>query len=90
MKSKLDEEEHARLMEENRLENEKTAQLREERLKIEAVKTQERVMTTLIKKEQENKIFEAQVDTFLQQQKVNCVENCLGFFRLKFNLYIVL
>nr|CAG4651404.1 EOG090X0FQ9 [Simocephalus serrulatus]SVE94560.1 EOG090X0FQ9 [Simocephalus serrulatus] len=69
MKSKLDEEEHARLMEENRLENEKTAQLREERLKIEAVKTQERVMTTLIKKEQENKIFEAQVDTFLQQQK---------------------
>lgn len=71
MKIKLEEEEHARLVEENRLENEITARLREERLQKEAEKTRGKVLATLIKREQEDKIYEAQVDTFLQQQKVN-------------------
>lgn len=71
MRSKLEEEEHARLMEENRLENETIAQIREERLKLEGEKTQQKVMATLIKKEQEDRIFEAKMETFIQQQKVN-------------------
>nr|CAG4637425.1 EOG090X0FQ9 [Ceriodaphnia reticulata]SVE73252.1 EOG090X0FQ9 [Ceriodaphnia reticulata] len=69
MKHKTEEEEHVRLMEENRLENEKTAKLREERLKIEAEKTREKVLASLIVKEQENKLYEAQIEAFLQQQK---------------------
>ena len=70
MKHKYEEEEHIRLMEENRLENEKIAKLREERLKIEAEKTRERVLASLIVKEAETKLFEAEIDSFLQQQKV--------------------
>ncbi len=39
-------------MEENRLENEKTAALREKRLKEEAEKTRSKVLESLLKKEQ--------------------------------------
>nr|CAG4647478.1 EOG090X0FQ9 [Megafenestra aurita]SVE92712.1 EOG090X0FQ9 [Megafenestra aurita] len=68
MKVKLEEEEHARLMEVNRLENEKTSRLREERLAIEAEKTREKVLSSLIKTEKENQILEAKAEAFLQKQ----------------------
>lgn len=71
MKVKLEEEEHARLMEVNRLENEKTSRLREERLAIEAEKTREKVLSSLIKTEKENQILEAKAEAFLQKQIVS-------------------
>ena len=75
MKHKLEEEEHRRLMEENHLENLKTAKLREERLRIEADKTREKVLATLLKKEEEDKLFQSKMETFLQQQMVCLVAN---------------
>lgn len=71
------------LMEENRLENENTAKLREERLKVEAEKTRERVLNSLILKEKENKLFESQIEDFLQQQKVS-------FSKFLFNLTCII
>nr|SVE77308.1 EOG090X0FQ9 [Daphnia lumholtzi]SVE77926.1 EOG090X0FQ9 [Daphnia lumholtzi]SVE78556.1 EOG090X0FQ9 [Daphnia lumholtzi]SVE79184.1 EOG090X0FQ9 [Daphnia lumholtzi] len=68
MKHRLEDQEHERLMEENRLENEKTAMLREERLKIQAEKTQQNVLASLIKKEGEAKQHEIQIEDFLTKQ----------------------
>nr|SVE88958.1 EOG090X0FQ9 [Daphnia sinensis] len=68
MKHRLEDQEHERLMEENRLENEKTAMLREERLKIQAEKTQKNVLASLIKKEREAKQHEIQIEDFLTKQ----------------------
>lgn len=70
MKHRLEDQEHERLMEENRLENEKTAMLREERLKIQAEKTQQNVLASLIKKEGEAKLHEIQIEDFLTKQMV--------------------
>lgn len=75
MKHKLEEEEHRRLMEENHLENLKTAKLREERLRIEADKTREKVLATLLKKEEEDKLFQSKMEAFLEQQMVCLVAN---------------
>nr|SVE74503.1 EOG090X0FQ9 [Daphnia barbata] len=68
MKHRLEEEEHSRLMEENHLENEKTAILREERLKMQAEKTQKYVLASLIKKEKEAGLHDIQIEAFLAKQ----------------------
>nr|SVE75449.1 EOG090X0FQ9 [Daphnia dolichocephala] len=68
MKHRLEEEEHNRLMEENRLENEKTAILREERLKMQAEKTQKDVLASLIKKEKEARLHDIQIEAILAKQ----------------------
>lgn len=70
MKHRLEEEEHIRLMEENRLENEKTAKLREEKLKIQAEKKRENILASLINKEEETRLYEIQIEAFLEKQKV--------------------
>lgn len=70
MKHRSEDEEHIRLMEENRLENEKTAVLREEKLKIKAEKSRENILASLIKKEEESRLHEIQIEAFLEQQKV--------------------
>jgi len=57
-------------MEENRFENEKIALEREERLKIEAEKTRERVLSTLIKKEKEAELYKSKLIHFIETQKV--------------------
>jgi len=57
-------------MEENRFENEKIAFEREERLKIEAEKTRERVLSTLIKKEKEAELYKSKLIHFIETQKV--------------------
>ena len=57
-------------MEENCLENERTAKLREERLKVQAEKTRASVLASLIKKEEESRLHEIQIEAFLEQQKV--------------------
>ena len=59
-----------KLMEENCLENERTAKLREERLKVQAEKTRASVLASLIKKEEESRLHEIQIEAFLEQQKV--------------------
>lgn len=70
MKIKLEEEEHNRLMMLNQEENARIAQLREERLKQQAKKVAERVLSSLLKKEEEKKIFEGKVESFLESQQV--------------------
>lgn len=57
-------------MEENRLENEKIALEREERLKVEAEKTRERVLSSLIKKEKEEQLYKSKLVHFIETQKV--------------------
>ena len=70
MKHKFEDEEHMKLMEENCLENERTAKLREDRLKVQAEKTRASVLASLIKKEEESRLHEIQIEAFLEQQKV--------------------
>nr|SVE76082.1 EOG090X0FQ9 [Daphnia hispanica] len=70
MKHRLEDQEHEQLMEENRVENEKIAMLREERLKIQAEKTQKNVLASLIKKEGETKLHGIQMEAFLAKQMV--------------------
>nr|SVE83961.1 EOG090X0FQ9 [Daphnia pulex] len=69
MKHRLEDEEHIRLMEENRQENEKTAKLREEKLKIQAEKTRENILASLINKEEETRLYEIRIEAFLEKQK---------------------
>lgn len=57
-------------MEENRLENEVTANLREERLKAQLEKTAERALKALSKKQEEEGLFDLNVERFVQQQQV--------------------
>nr|SVE73880.1 EOG090X0FQ9 [Daphnia atkinsoni] len=68
MKHRLEAQEHERLMEENRLENEKVSMLREERLKIQAEKTQQYVLASLMKKEGDVKLHDVQMEAFLAKQ----------------------
>nr|CAG4643563.1 EOG090X0FQ9 [Ilyocryptus agilis] len=68
-KLKLEEDEHLRLMEENRLENEKTAALRNERLKVEAEKMREKVLASLIKKEENDRIVIEMFSNFIEKHK---------------------
>lgn len=70
LKLRLEDEEHARLVEENRLENEKTAALREIRLKAEAEQTQKKVLASLLQAEKEKEMYQAEFESFLQLQKV--------------------
>ena len=70
LKLQLEDEEHARLVEENRLENEKTAALREIRLRKAAEETQKKVLSSLVKAEKEKEGYLADFEAFLQQQKV--------------------
>nr|CAG4636589.1 EOG090X0FQ9 [Eubosmina coregoni]SVE70121.1 EOG090X0FQ9 [Eubosmina coregoni] len=69
LKLKQEDEEHARLMEENRLENEKTAKKREERWTVEAEKTRERVISSLVKKEQQEELYKSKLGEFIEMQK---------------------
>lgn len=69
-KHRLEDQEHEQLMEENRLENEKISMLREERLKIQAEKTQQYVLASLIKKEGDAKLHDVQMEAFLEKQMV--------------------
>lgn len=71
MQHKLEEEEHLRLMEENRLENEKTAKLREERLKAQAEKTAEKALRALSKKQKDDELFDFSLEKFVKEQQVS-------------------
>nr|CAG4635125.1 EOG090X0FQ9 [Alona affinis] len=69
LKLRLENEEHARLMEENELENQKTAALREIRLRAQAEETQKKVMASLIHAEKEKEMHQAEFEAFLELQK---------------------
>merc|ERR1712035_224908 len=69
LKLKEEDEEHERLMEENRIENEKTALLREERLKAECEATREKVLQSLVKKEKENVLYQERLRSFIKEQE---------------------
>nr|CAG4641277.1 EOG090X0FQ9 [Eulimnadia texana] len=66
---KAEEEEHIRLMEENRLENEKTAKLREERLAREMEIDRERAERSLRLKEAEKQRALEEIEVFIREQK---------------------
>nr|CAG4650559.1 EOG090X0FQ9 [Sida crystallina] len=68
-KHRLEEEEHLKLMEENRIENEKIAAARELRLKAAAEKTKDHVLHSLVKKEQEEMLMKEQLLAYLQEQE---------------------
>ena len=57
-------------MEENRIENEKTALQREERLKAEFETTRERVLQSLMKKEKEEALYQEKLLSFIKEQEV--------------------
>lgn len=70
LKLKEEDDEHNRLMEENRIENEKTALLREERLRVEFETTRERVLQSLMKKEKEDALYQEKLLDFIKEQEV--------------------
>lgn len=86
LKLKQEDEEHARLMEENRLENEKTAKEREERWTVEAEKTRERVISSLVKKEQQEELYKSKLGEFIEMQKVIIQSNFQ--LKLEINLFV--
>jgi len=69
LKLKEEDDEHSRLMEENRIENEKTALQREERLKAEFETTRERVLQSLMKKEKEEALYQEKLLSFIKEQE---------------------
>nr|CAG4642117.1 EOG090X0FQ9 [Eurycercus lamellatus] len=69
LKLKLEDEEHARLVEENRLMNEQVAAQRDQRLQAEAERTKERVLASLIKKEKETEVFKSDFNSFIEKQQ---------------------
>jgi len=69
LKLKEEDDEHNRLMEENRIENEKTALLREERLRVEFETTRERVLQSLMKKEKEDALYQEKLLDFIKEQE---------------------
>ena len=70
LKLKEDDDEHLRLMEENRIENEKTAALREQRLSAEFETTREKVLQSLIKKEKDDSLYQDKLLSFISEQEV--------------------
>ena len=73
-------------MEENRLENEKTAKEREERWTVEAEKTRERVISSLVKKEQQEELYKSKLGEFIEMQKVIIQSNFQ--LKLEINLFV--
>jgi len=69
LKLKEDDDEHLRLMEENRIENEKTAALREQRLSAEFETTREKVLQSLIKKEKDDSLYQDKLLSFISEQE---------------------
>nr|CAG4642861.1 EOG090X0FQ9 [Evadne anonyx] len=69
LKLKEEDIEHERLMEENLIENKKTALLREERLKAEFETTREKVLQSLMKKEKEQALYQEKLCSFIKEQE---------------------
>nr|CAG4645877.1 EOG090X0FQ9 [Lynceus sp. MCZ IZ 141354] len=69
LQAKKDEEEHLRLLEENRIENEKAAQRREARLEAARQALQEKVIKTLSTKEAEEKQIIEKLEAIVREKK---------------------
>lgn len=82
LKMKLENEEHERLMEENRIENLKTAALREQRLKAEAEITRERALVGLMCREKLVEQSASEFEAFLQHQQVCQILFHVDFFTI--------
>ena len=79
LKLKQENDEHAKLMEENRFENERIAKEREIRLSTELEIIKENALQALLNKEQEEELSKAKLIEFIKEQEVKYLISLIQF-----------